>query len=217
MDTDLYTKIFENDDFIIIDKHVEADFHTSDGILSHLRQEIECYGVHRLDKPTTGLLVFAKSKKVQSELSVLFANRSVNKTYYAISLSRPKKKQGLIKGDMLKGRGGNFYLAKTSNNPSLTKFLSAYNEIDNSRVFALRPLTGKTHQLRVVLKSIGSPILGDERYAGQVSDRMYLHAAKLEFKLGKNEYSFESLPKKGEFYTREAEILFLNLCNDLTC
>ncbi|MCW9016026.1 MAG: hypothetical protein OQJ89_03615, partial [Kangiellaceae bacterium] len=108
-----------------------------------------------------------------------------------------RKKQGKIVGDIVKSRGGSYKLLKIKTNPSVTRFKS-YGMTGGKRLFVLAPITGKTHQLRVVMKSIGSPILGDSRYRGNESDRAYLHAYQIEFTLRDEAFKFNVLPSQGE-------------------
>jgi Pseudouridylate synthases, 23S RNA-specific len=82
---------------------------------------------------------------------------------------------------------------------AITQFHSCF--VEGKRLFYLRPLTGRTHQIRVALKSVGSPILGDERYGGGRSDRGYLHAYKLAFELDQLAYDFSVLPSRGEYFS----------------
>ena len=197
-------KVYENEDFIIVNKPINVDFHGDDGVLNNLRQTDESlYGVHRLDKATSGLIIFAKSKSVQAELSQLFASRSVTKYYLAISENKPNKKMGSVVGDLEKGRGGSYFLKKSKHNPSETSFVSGYCESLKLRTFILKPRTGKTHQLRVVMKSLGAPILGDTRYGNQQEDRMYLHAFYLTFIFKETPYQFDLYPNQGKYFVTD--------------
>lgn len=205
--------IENNDDFIVINKYHNVDFHCSDdglGIVAQVSQALNglhLFPVHRLDKMTSGLLVMAKSSKVAAAFGELFEQRLMEKYYVAMSDKKPKKKQGLIKGDMKKGRNGNYLLLKTNDNPAVTQFFS-YSIAPSLRLFLLKPHTGKTHQLRVAMKSIGSPIIGDGRYYSnnKTNDNKQdprlnvigqLHAWQLSFKLNGQQFSFEALPKWG--------------------
>ena len=117
--------LFENDLFVVVNKPHGIEFHGEHGILTSLRHEFkDLYGVHRLDKETSGIILFAKTKEVEKSLKALFQDKKVQKTYIALSSSKPKKKMGIIKGDIEKSRNGNFKLCRTFKNPSLTKFLS---------------------------------------------------------------------------------------------
>jgi len=131
--------------------------------------------VHRLDKITSGLLLVARQQEAARQLSMAFEARHIDKYYLAIGCGKPQKKQGWIIGDMQRARGGSWKLSRSKNNPAITYFIS--QSIGNGRrLFLLKPFTGKTHQLRVAMKALGSPILGDARYKGEAADRGYLHA-----------------------------------------
>lgn len=173
--------IYENNDFLIVSKPAGIEYHGDSGLVALIRQDnAQLIGVHRLDRDTTGAIIFAKNKEVASELGLMFQNREISKTYIALAGNKPSKKQGMISGDIVKTRGGSYTLKRSQDNPSITQFMSK-SLFDGVRLYWLIPKTGRTHQLRVVLKSIGVPILGDKRYGGDSSDRMYLHAFKLEF------------------------------------
>lgn len=173
--------IYENNDFLIVSKPAGIEYHGDSGLVALIRQDnAQLIGVHRLDRDTTGAIIFAKNKEVASKLGLMFQNREISKTYIALAGNKPSKKQGMISGDIVKTRGGSYTLKRSQDNPSITQFMSK-SLFDGVRLYWLIPKTGRTHQLRVVLKSIGVPILGDKRYGGDSSDRMYLHAFKLEF------------------------------------
>lgn len=148
------------------------------------------FGVHRLDRATSGILLFAKDAKTAGMLCKSFREKDVVKYYVAVSSKKPKKsKQGWIRGDMAKGRRGGWILKKTTINPAVTRFFTAGlgglsdNAIGNlsiaggsevvaqegktplpRTVILFRPHTGRTHQLRVAAKSVGLPILFDPYY-----------------------------------------------------
>lgn len=192
--------IENNDDFLVINKHNNVDFHCSDsglGIVAKVSQALgnsTLYPVHRLDKMTSGLLIMAKSSQVAAQFGVLFESRTIRKFYLALSDKKPKKKQGLIKGDMKKGRNGSYLLLKSNDNPAVTQFFS-FSVAAGIRGFVLKPHTGKTHQLRVAMKSIGAPILGDPRYYPQhQGDVGFLHAWQLQFELNGQAFAFTAQP-----------------------
>ncbi|MCM2678231.1 TIGR01621 family pseudouridine synthase [Echinimonas agarilytica] len=148
--------------------------------LKQFMQEPELSLVHRLDKVTSGLLLIGRNKKTTSILSQQFEHRTVRKFYLALAAGKPSKKQGTIIGDMAKARRGAWKLERSVKNPAKTQFFSVSHSA-GLRWYLLRPITGKTHQLRVALKSIGCPILGDELYGAKAQARTYLHAYGLEF------------------------------------
>lgn len=190
--------IFANEHFWLINKPIGWTIQKDEqapSILLWLNEQEDqtAYPVHRLDKPTSGLLIVAKTPDANRALSMAFAAKQISKTYLAISATKPKKKQGWVKGDMAKSRRGQFKLLRTQDNPASTQFKSVALA-DGLRGFLLRPKTGKTHQLRVALKSLGSPILGDKLYAGESAERLYLHAYALRFELFEQSYEFQRLP-----------------------
>ncbi|WP_261844733.1 TIGR01621 family pseudouridine synthase [Aliamphritea ceti] len=200
--------IADTEDFLLINKPAGISVHKDDqdaGLVMLLQTGLklpELYLVHRLDRMTSGLLLLAKRKTVAAELGRQFEQRRMTKFYMALSQTKPKKKQGLICGDMLKARRGSWKLAPSQDNPALTQFFS-HGLGGGLRVFLLRPVTGKTHQLRVALKSIGAPILGDSRYSGVAAERGYLHAWYLGFELSGQIYRFSCVPQETEW--RQAE------------
>lgn len=144
--------------------------------------------VHRLDMDTSGLLLMARGKAMQSALSCLFQERAVHKRYIAVVGGKLHKPQGEINLPLLLD-WPNRPLHKVdfeAGKPSLTRYqLLAYQaENDTSRV-ELEPVTGRSHQLRVHLMSIGHPIVGDELYAPAalkaLAPRLLLHAWQLGF------------------------------------
>ncbi|WP_319783918.1 TIGR01621 family pseudouridine synthase [Oceanisphaera sp. IT1-181] len=208
-------------DYVVINKpagigmHQEAD---EPGIVRLLSEQLgeAVYPVHRLDKVTTGVLLLARQPQANRELSLQFAERKVGKCYLALSASKPSKKQGLIKGDMEKARGGSWKLSRSLLNPAITRFNSCLlgDALLGDRLlatplrgFLLQPLTGKTHQLRVALKSQASPILGDARYGGMASDRVYLHAWQLRFSYQGEQICVRAPLNVGEHFLRHADQL----------
>ena len=152
---------------------------------------VDYYPVHRLDAMTTGVLLLAKSRTAAQEMGLAFSESRVDKYYVAISDRKPSKKQGTIKGDLQKARRGSYKLLRQCDNPSVTKFSSVPllhdKEHPGARAFVIKPITGKTHQIRVAMKAIGSPIAGDARYGKSMeavhSDRGYLHCAAMKIAL----------------------------------
>lgn len=197
----MFDIIYQNNDFVVINKHPNVSVHKDDGETSlileltktlgdHLSSGQKLYLVHRLDKMTSGILLLAKHQQAASELSQLFASRLVRKFYLAIGTKKPKKKQGLISGDMERSRRSSWKLLKSQNNPAQTQFFSVAGE-EGQRVFLCKPYTGKTHQIRVALNSIGSSIVGDDIYTpSSLADRGYLHAYALYFSYGEQDFKF---------------------------
>ncbi len=158
------------------------------------------YLVHRLDKPTSGVLAVALDQQTQKQLTQAFAARTVQKFYLAWVLGHPGSR-GVIDLALRKGRKSRYRVAGQRadiiarhgrwmlRNPdpdghaSLTRF-RCLKQRGNRSLLLLMPKTGRTHQLRVHLSWIGHPILGDQLYGKpqdpeQRANRLFLHARKL--------------------------------------
>ncbi|UKH08549.1 TIGR01621 family pseudouridine synthase [Actinobacillus pleuropneumoniae] len=205
--TEKLTICFQHHDFVVIDKPVGVSVHKDEeaiGLTENLAEQLQAeqvWLVHRLDKVTSGLLIFALNKQAAVHFYHLFEQHKIEKTYWALSDQKPKKKQGKISGDMQKSRNGAWKLFHSKQNPAMTQFVSHSLE-PNLRHFILQPKTGKTHQLRVAMKSLGSPILGDQRYAGTAADRVYLHAYQLKFDYQGESFCIQSQPTSGRFWAK---------------
>lgn len=196
-------------DFVVINKPENISFHDEgdikSGLFSQLKDQLNIstlYPVHRLDKITSGLLIFSKNINTTQTLQQAFEEHKIQKYYLAISDKKPKKKQGLVKGDMGKSRRRSWKLLHTLNNPAISQFFSL--SIGNGkRLFLIKPHSGKTHQIRVALNSLGSPILGDDIYSSSPADRGYLHAYGLSFEIKGVYYNYLCEPKTGAWFTQK--------------
>ncbi len=191
------TIVAEHNDFFVIEKPPGLSFHSEEGpgfvVLAEQQLNEKLFAVHRLDKVTSGLIILARSSQSAAEFTRLFTAHEVEKFYLALSDAKPKKKQGWVKGDMAKSRRSSFKLLKTTQNPAITRFYSL-SVAANLRGYILKPYSGKTHQLRVALKSLAAPILGDVLYGGTPCDRTYLHAYALCFTWQSERFEFICKP-----------------------
>ncbi len=201
--------VLTHPDFWIALKPPGLSFHDESGkagFVSLFRQRVggaPLYPVHRLDRLTSGLIVLARSAEAARRFGEMFASGAVEKYYLAISAQAPAKKQGCVKGVMQKGRGGCWRLTRGADGPrAITQFFSF--SAGGMRVFVVRPRTGRTHQIRVALKSLGAPILGDERYGGAAADRGYLHAFALRFMWAGSPVCCVVSPSIGQVFMRTA-------------
>lgn len=163
---------------------------TSESLLKHLTQEGTLYLVHRLDKDTSGILLFARTIQTQHALEELFRQRLINKSYLAIVVGAPKESEGVRQSYLGKVRSFDGQTIYGSVGYGSGRYAeTAWRVLQRSRGCALvlcMPATGRTHQLRVHLKELGCPILGDYQYAREQQaptrpTRHMLHAWKLAF------------------------------------
>ena len=215
------TIIDHQDDFLVIDKPHDLSFHDEgnigSGFFSQIKTQLklqcglsELYPVHRLDKMTSGLILVAKNSATARTFQQQFEQHQIQKYYLAIAEGKPKKKQGVIKGDMEKSRRGMWKLLRTMDNPAVSQFFS-YTIAPKQRLYLIKPHSGKTHQIRVALNSIGVPILGDALYNNAMNaDRGYLHAFALSFSLNKQPYQYCLAPYNGSAFNTPATLDIIN-------
>lgn len=212
------TPHLEHEDFFVFEKPANISFHSESdsGFFAQLQAAYPnetLFPAHRLDRITSGLLLVARHKTAAQQLAQLFESRQIHKTYIALSDQVPNKKQGSISGDMERTRNGNWKLLRSRNNPAVTRFSSRALE-PGLRLFVLKPQTGRTHQLRVMMKALGSPIIGDTRYGGTPADRGYLHALQLSFTWNSEAIAVHSMPTEGALFTKLPEYFNASIACD---
>lgn len=154
--------------------------------------------VHRLDRDTSGVMIGARTPEAFALLKSQFADRRARKVYYAVVAGHPRLPSAII--DLPIGR----HPSAPSTfrvDPRGKSARTAYETVaqnDTHSLLRLRPTTGRTHQLRVHLAHLGTPILGDRIY-GRASDRLYLHAATLEITIPTSDRRTFDAPLPHEF------------------
>jgi len=200
-------------EFVVLDKAPGTSFHSEEGaglvVQAAAALGYPLFAVHRLDKVTSGLILFAKNPAAAAALSELFSSKQIQKYYLALSTGKVVKKQGWVKGDMAVARRGAYKLLSSRHHPAISYFLShGFNEAPDlpprCRLYLIKPFTGKTHQIRVALKSVSAAILGDELYQAAPADRVYLHAYALSFCFQGQQYQYRLLPSAGELFQSPA-------------
>ena len=143
--------------------------------------------VHRIDRPVSGVIIFAKTSKALSRLNTLFREKKIKKTYLAIVKNKPSPTKNTLihylKKNKLKNKSSAF---KKSVEGSLKSELEyeLIKSLDNYYLLKITPKTGRHHQIRVQLSTIGCPIKGDLKYGAKRSNKnasINLHAYKVEF------------------------------------
>jgi 23S rRNA pseudouridine1911/1915/1917 synthase len=142
---------------------------------------------HRLDRPVSGALIFAKTSKGKERMRQLFTDRKVDKTYLAMVTKLPDPYEGDLQNWMYKDRNKNIVEVVKGERLGVVKARTVYKtlgRIDRFYLVRLHPITGKSHQLRVHMSFIGSPIFGDVKYGGATMhdpNAFLLHCRQMEF------------------------------------
>ena len=200
--------IFENKDFIVINKWTDIVTQggskkniSIDDIIKKISKNYNL--VHRLDKETSGLLIIAKNLKITKFFGKLFKEQKIKKIYVAICQGVPKNLNSVVKLRIDNKKK----LLNTCQSVTKYKVLKNKNKIS---VILFRPLTGKTHQLRIVSKHLNCPIIGDKKYNKQKKynlEKLKLNAFFLQFAISDKEYEFKAkLPSHFDEFLCKNEI-----------
>ncbi len=193
--------LHEDNHLIVINKRVgdivqgdkTGDQPLSDVVKQYIKEKYNKPGevylgvVHRLDRPTTGIVVFAKTSKALSRLNEMFKNRDTKKTYWAIVKNAPKQSEATLEHYLKRNSKNNTSKAHIKEVPEskLAKLdYKIISKLTNYTVLEINLHTGRHHQIRSQLQAIGSPIKGDLKYGFNRSNPdggINLHARKLEF------------------------------------
>ncbi|MFI1743225.1 RluA family pseudouridine synthase [Thalassobellus sediminis] len=193
--------LFEDNHIIVVNKRAgdivqgdkTGDKPLSDVVKEYIKDKYNKPGnvylgtVHRLDRPTTGLVIFAKTSKVLPRLNALFVSKDIQKTYWAIIKNKPKKDSDTLINWLKKNPKNNKSTAYTKEIKDSKKAILHYEllkKLDNYFLIEINLETGRHHQIRSQLSNIGSPIKGDLKYGFDRSNKdasIHLHARYIEF------------------------------------
>jgi 23S rRNA pseudouridine1911/1915/1917 synthase len=205
--------IYEDENVIVIDKPLGVLTHSKGAMNDEFtvaefvrsktsyKSETNRPGIiHRLDRATSGIILCVKNDVAAHMLQRQFSDRTVKKTYMAVTTGIPRDSEATIDLPIARNPSApSTFKVDPKGKPAQTVYtLNRSN--DTHALVTLQPRTGRTHQLRVHLAYIGTPILGDEVYGKEKADRMYLHAQSLEVTLpgGVRKVFTSSLPESFE-------------------
>ncbi len=193
--------LFEDNHFIIINKQSgdivqgdkTGDTPLSDIVKSYLKEKYFKPGdvflgvVHRIDRPTTGVVVFAKTSKALERFNKMLRDKKVDKTYWAVVKNLPEKPENTLIGYLKKNPKNNKSTAYASEIEGSKKAILHYKLIKSLANYHLLEVdleTGRHHQIRCQLSAIGCPVKGDLKYGFDRSNKdasIHLHAHKIQF------------------------------------
>jgi len=192
--------IYEDDNVLVVEKPA--------GLLSEAKGEycpertLADFGLicHRLDRDTSGVMILAKTPEVQKFLKRQFQDRKVHKTYYAVVEGVLKLPEARIDLPMLRNKKRPTTFLVDPNGKEAETFYKVLKTDGKRSLVELKPTSGRTHQLRVHMRYLGHPIVGDRVYGDGKGERLYLHAGELEITLpgGKRTIFKSKLPKEFE-------------------
>ncbi|MCA6071076.1 MAG: RluA family pseudouridine synthase [Endomicrobium sp.] len=189
--------VYEDDDIIVVNKQAGIVVHPSYGhksgtllnaLMAHSDGKYNSYLVHRLDKDTSGLIIFAKNERAKISISKQLQNRAVKKMYYAAVKGAIVENKGRIEAPL--GRSAQNRKLMSVNPLAKKMAITEFNVVarkDGYTLVDVRIITGRTHQIRSHMKYINHPVIGDQQYGGpEVIDgkeykRQMLHAHSITF------------------------------------
>ncbi|AUC20846.1 RNA pseudouridine synthase [Polaribacter sejongensis] len=193
--------LFEDNHIIIVNKRAgditqgdkTGDKPLSDVVKEYIKDEYNKPGnvylgvVHRLDRPTSGIIIFAKTSKSLERLNKMLREKTIHKTYWAVVKNRPKKEKDTLINFLKKNPKNNKSTAYAKEIDGSKKAILHYTvikKLDNYSLIEVDLETGRHHQIRSQLSNIGSPIKGDLKYGFDRSNKdgsIHLHARKIQF------------------------------------
>ncbi len=202
--------IFQNDDFLILNKWSSISTQggskiniSIDDIIKKISLDYKL--VHRLDKDTSGLLIISKNRNSAKKFGNLFKARSINKTYLAVCEGTPRLVESKVELD-IRNKLNKFEKTKT--------FYKLIKKSNGLSLILFKPLTGKTHQLRIVSKNLSCPIIGDKKYNIQSKykkETLKLNAHILQFNYNEKNFEFYSiLPEEFKKFINEKKLKYSN-------
>ncbi len=163
----------------MVKKHIAVKYNKPNGAFLGV--------VHRLDRPVSGVILFAKTSKALERMNAVFKNREVRKTYFAVVRNKPARIEGNLVHYLIKNPQKNVVTAYNKEVPGSQRSELDYKllgEVGGFYLLQVNPLTGRSHQIRVQLSTMDCPIVGDNKYGyprGSRKGSICLHARQLEF------------------------------------
>ncbi len=193
--------LYEDNHLVIVNKPagmlIQGDSTGDKPLVEHVRDYIRikfnkpgnvfCGVVHRLDRPVSGVVVFARTSKALERMNKLFRDREIHKTYWEKKKKRPQEKKAKLVHYLMKDPAKNTTKAFAEDKEGASRaelFYSVLGKLNDHFLLEVSPVTGRPHQIRVQLSTIGSPIRGDLKYGFPVPNTdksINLHARRLNF------------------------------------
>jgi 23S rRNA pseudouridine1911/1915/1917 synthase len=188
--------LYEDNHLIVVNKRSgdivqgdkTGDIPLSDHVKSYIKEKYNKPGevflgtVHRLDRPTSGVVLFARTSKALTRMNKMFKEKDIQKTYWAVTEKSPSPNKGTLIDKLKKNEKQNkSYVTKGDGKLAELNY-DTINKSDNYYLVEVTPITGRHHQIRVQLANIGAIIKGDLKYGARRSNKdgsIHLHARKI--------------------------------------
>ncbi len=207
--------IYEDDNVVVVNKpagmisHARGKFWQEASVASFIRDKVSKMTgdragiVHRLDRATSGVMVCAKNHDTLSFMQNQFRDRKVQKSYIAYTKNTPPHVKAIIDAPISRDLKMPKRFTVSPDGKESQTYYEVLNTGSKFSSIILKPKTGRTHQLRVHLKYINCPIIGDELYGGETADRLCLHARDIEISLPSGVKTMFEAPLPDEFLELE--------------
>lgn len=188
-----YNLVFIDDNVIAVDKfdNVETINSKGDSLYDELKAEYgEIYAIHRLDRRTSGLVIFARNRVAENELLTAFKNRLLDKKYHAIVKGQFNSSHAILKNYCVKDTKNSIVKVIDKPTPNAVEIITEYKvikTIGSNSLVEITLHTGRTHQIRAHMAYIGHQVIGDGKYGvADRKDRLKLASVSLKFDLPKD-------------------------------
>ncbi|MBO5223005.1 MAG: RluA family pseudouridine synthase [Clostridia bacterium] len=169
----IYTTVYEDDNILVADKEREVN---SEGLYNHLKTKGDYRILHRLDRNTCGIMLFAKNTVTEKALLSAIKGRCLTKIYEAVLVGTPTPEKSTLKAYLTKNANTSTVKVYPNKASGAEEIITGYEVVKKGEELSyvkINLVTGKTHQIRAHMAFIGHPVLGDNKYGNEIANKTY--------------------------------------------